>query len=132
MGGKASSFQRLCTWWMIVTMENSTSSRKDGDAIWCHFCEKKTPTTWMVPVCDKNPDGLEGLEKDHGNVIDDVITCEDEYCNPRDMRYSEFLERNGPDAEPQALIAYCDVCSSIKPGVDYEIDGGDDHRDDHE
>ena len=35
--------------------------------------------------CDKNPNGSKICEN-HGNEIDGMTTCEDEYCNPQEER----------------------------------------------
>lgn len=40
---------------------------------------------WEIWACDKNPKGIIPEPKNHGNEIDGMITCSDEYCSPRDI-----------------------------------------------
>lgn len=51
---------------------------------YCADCEKIVETYWELWSCDKNPEGLTKPPMPHGNIIDDTITCDDEYCNPTD------------------------------------------------
>lgn len=39
-------------------------------------------TYYQLWFCDKNPKGLLNNPKPHGNEIDGVTTCEDDYCRP--------------------------------------------------
>ncbi len=41
--------------------------------------------SWEIWACDKNPEGIIPEPKNHGNEIDGMVTCSDEYCNPRDI-----------------------------------------------
>ena len=50
----------------------------------CPDCKKKVETYWELLFCDKNPEGLSEKLISHGNLIDGMSTCEDEYCNPQD------------------------------------------------
>ena len=51
---------------------------------YCSDCEKQVETYWELWSCDKNPEGLSDGLKNHGNIIGDMSTCEDDYCKPTD------------------------------------------------
>ena len=50
----------------------------------CPNCDKVQDTYWEVYKCDKNPEGVSETMEEHGNVVNGVVKCSDEYCNPID------------------------------------------------
>ena len=48
----------------------------------CNNCKKQVELYWSVAVCEKNPEGTKEGIKDHGNLIDGITRCTDDYCNP--------------------------------------------------
>ncbi len=50
----------------------------------CPECKKEVETYWELCFCDKNPEGLSENLISHGNIINGMSTCEDDYCSPDD------------------------------------------------
>jgi hypothetical protein len=60
--------------------------------------------------CDKNPEGVCDVKEPHGNEIDGVTTCEDDYCRPDtavvDDPTDEYLKTH-------ECVQRCTECDSI-------------------
>jgi hypothetical protein len=83
----------------------------------CDSCQRETPSAFFVPYCARNPLGTADVTaEEHGNIIDNTVTCETDYCNPDEMTLEEFYRQAGKDANPQTIMERCTVCSCLKPG----------------
>ena len=68
--------------------------------------------------CDKNPQGLNDLDVDHGNEIEGTITCEDDYCRPDTRRADEIDEMKTKEESEHFVWEHegsfrCSKCHSI-------------------
>jgi hypothetical protein len=82
---------------------------------YCHNCRKNTKSDLSVPYCDRNPLGTASIAAEqHGNIIGDMATCDDDYCSPQERSLEEFSELAGKDAVPQEIFSRCQVCQHLK------------------
>lgn len=82
---------------------------------YCYNCGRNTKNGLSVPYCDMNPLGLAKVTAEqHGNIIGEMATCDDDYCSPQERTLEEFHELAGKDAVPQEIFARCHVCQHLK------------------